>query len=124
MDSPIAGSSFLPHEVQPIQLARLFSIFSGAFSWTSRSGRGLLPAKVVAFSDPAMLAWPLLARGGLEVVPSAEAESPLTLLVSLRMPGKLPALGAPWEDGTRGVDTPEKKDAELRGLLGGGDRGA
>jgi hypothetical protein len=109
IDPPV--SSFLAQalEAQLIQLARLFSdLTESGFSCTSRSGRGLLPAKVVALSCACACAclggdW----EGGVVTSP----ESPLTLDVSLLMPGKLPDVGAGdvcdcWPLGVRCIAVP------------------
>lgn len=126
--SGIAGlagtwSSFLPPQPQPeIQLARLLALLSltaSGFSWTSLSGRGLLPVNVVCLSE-----WD---RGGdcdcgVEISP----ESPLKLDVSLLsplVPGKFPDEGAWLPLGIRpGVPiTPAvgKKAEECLWLMGG-----
>jgi hypothetical protein len=100
--SPEPSAPLFPPQLdaQFIQLALLFAsaLTESGFSCTSLSGLGLLPAKVAGLS------W---LRGGLcdgGVVTSFE--SPLMLLVSLRIPGKLPDEAWPWLPPLLGIRAP------------------
>lgn len=125
--SVLPPSADLLRPAQPNQLARLLVSGCGAFSCTRRRGLGLLPMKVAL--PPFSFSWPEpMVRGGLMLTLVLElsppALSPETLLVSLRMPGKLPAVGAPLpEEAWRGVVGPLKNWALLRPVERVGERG-
>src|SRR5690606_18116702 len=83
IDSLSSLLSFFPQLHPVIQLARLLSLATSGFSWTSRRGRGLPPANVVCLS--------LWDRGGdCDGGVESSPEFSLRLDVSLRMPGKFP----------------------------------
>jgi hypothetical protein len=114
-----SDSTFRPasaEDAQPIQLERLFcfsSLMASAWSCTNLSARGLLPAKVVAFSG----------RGG-EFDGGVVTSSLVTLELSLVLPpGNVPVVGTWLPLGYRApaLGLPPavkgtKKDCEFRGV--------